>query len=201
MGAANLLTISRLILAPVFIAFFLTGRGWAAIAALAVAIAFEVTDILDGYIARRYEQVSSLGKLIDPLADSISRFSVFLAFTTETSVRGQPWPVLLVALIFYRDAIVAYTRTFAASTGVVLAARFSGKLKAVIQGGGIIIFLLVRAAAFYWDPVEPYRALVFYCMMAPITLVTVWSGFDYVLSNRAAITAMARRDVPPSSDE
>ena len=49
--------------------------------------------------------------------------------------------------------------------------------------------------------VEPYRALVFYCMMAPIVGVTVWSGFDYVLSNRAAITAMARRDTASDKDE
>ena len=122
LNLANVLTLSRLFLAPVFIVFFLTDRAWAAFAALGVAAAFEATDLLDGLVARRFGQVSSLGKLIDPLADSISRFSVFLAFTTEQTVRGHFWPVMMVAVLFYRDALVAYTRTVAASTGVVLAA-------------------------------------------------------------------------------
>lgn len=194
MSLANLLTISRLFLAPVFIGFFVTEQKWAAITALAVAISFEVTDLLDGYVARRWGKVSSVGKLIDPLADSVSRFSVFLAFTTESTVRGQPWPVLLVALVFYRDAIVAYTRTFAASTGVVLAARFSGKVKAVVQGGGIIIFLVVRAGSFYYAPLVSWRRPLFYVVMIPIVVVTVWSAFDYVLSSRAAFAAMSSRD-------
>lgn len=194
LNVANVLTISRLVLGPVFIAFFLTNRLWAAFAALALAVGFEVTDLLDGYVARRFNQVSSLGKLLDPLADSISRFSVFLAFTTEASVREQPWPVLLVVMIFYRDAIVAYTRTFAAATGVVMAARFSGKLKAVVQGIGIMVFLALRAASFVYTPLQAWRPIVFYGVMIPVVLVTTWSAFDYVGSNRLAIAAMARRD-------
>ena len=194
MTVPNILTIFRLVLAPVFIAFFVTNRPWAAVVALGVAVLFEVTDLLDGYIARRFGQVSALGKLIDPLADSVARFSVFLAFTTEQTVAGQPWPVILVALIFYRDASVAYTRIFAASTGVVLAARFSGKLKAVAQGVGIIVFLSVRAAS-CWEPaLLEWRPFVFYGVMIPIVVVTVWSALDYVLSNRTAIAAMARHE-------
>ncbi|MFP4028612.1 MAG: CDP-alcohol phosphatidyltransferase family protein [Candidatus Brocadiia bacterium] len=194
MTVPNVLTICRLFLAPVFIAFFVINRPWAAIVALVVAVLFEITDLLDGYIARHFDQVSSLGKLIDPLADSVARFSVFLAFVTEESVAGDPWPVLLVAFIFYRDAIVAYMRTFAASTGVVMAARFSGKLKAVVQGIGIFTFLTVRTVSFYHEPLRQYRPVVFYCVMIPIVLVTVGSAFDYVLSNRSAIVQMARRD-------
>ena len=191
MNLANVLTLSRLVLAPVFIVFFLTEQTWAAFAALGVAAAFEVTDMLDGLVARRMGQVSSLGKLIDPLADSISRFSVFLAFTTEATVRGHFWPVMMVAVIFYRDVLVAYTRTMAAASGTVLAARFSGKLKAVIQGGGILIFLAVRAGAFVTVALEPWRHLAFYVVMVPIVLVTAWSAFDYMHSNRGAIVAMA----------
>jgi CDP-diacylglycerol--glycerol-3-phosphate 3-phosphatidyltransferase len=190
----NLLTILRLALAPVFILLFVTEGTGAAVAALAVAITFEVTDLLDGYIARTYGQVSALGKLIDPLADSVARFSVFLAFITESSVRGHVWPVLLVALIFYRDAAVAYTRIFAASTGIVLAARFSGKLKAFTQGLGIFIFLSVRALSHFYPSLESKRPVVFYCVMLPIVVVTLYSAVDYVNSNRAAIAAMARHE-------
>jgi len=188
----NFITIGRLVLSPVFIVFFLTERPWSALCALGVALVFEATDLLDGYIARRYGMVSPLGKLIDPLADSVSRFSVFLALTREASVREHPWPVLLVAAIFYRDAIVAYVRTIAASTGAVLAARFSGKLKAVFQGGGIVIFLLLRAMSFFNPSLRQHLALAFYSVMLPIVVVTVWSGLDYLLSNWHSIVAMSR---------
>lgn len=197
MTIPNILTITRLALAPVFICLYVTGGAGAAVASLCVAVTFEVTDLLDGYIARNYGQVSAIGKLIDPLADSVARFSVFLAFITESAVRGQPWPVLLVALIFYRDAAVAYTRIFAASTGVVLAARFSGKLKAVVQGMGIIIFLTVRMLSHFHEPLMEYRETVFYSVMIPIVGVTLFSAVDYVGSNRAAIAAMARTEETP----
>ncbi|MFP4175821.1 MAG: CDP-alcohol phosphatidyltransferase family protein [Planctomycetota bacterium] len=193
MTIPNILTCLRLAMAPVFIVVFATGGPRAAVGALVIAIAFEVTDLLDGYIARSYGQVSEIGKLIDPLADSVARFSVFLAFTTESSVQGDVWPVLIVAAIFYRDAAVAYTRTFAASTGVVLSARFSGKMKAVFQGSGIIIFLAVRAASHFYPSLQNYRATVFYSVMVPIVVVTLWSAIDYVSSNREAIGAMANR--------
>mgnify|MGYP001155468183 CR=1 FL=1 len=191
---ANILTLSRLVLAPVFVVLFVLPSGWAAVAALGTAAMIEMTDLLDGFVARRLGQVSSLGKLIDPLADSISRFSVFLAFTTDRSVAADVWPVLLVVLIFYRDTLVAYTRTFAASSGIVLAARLSGKLKALVQGAGILSFLAWRAAAFYEPSLDSLRRSVFYAVMIPIVLVTVWSAFDYVLSNWAAILALSHPD-------
>ena len=194
----NQLTIIRLCLSPIFICLFLLQQWWAA---LGVALVFEATDLLDGYFARRYKMVSSLGKLIDPLADSVSRFSVFLAFTTEPTVREDPWPVLLVAGLFYRDTIVAYIRTFAASTGTVLAARWSGKLKAMFQGSGIIIFLTLRALAPTFPEIHRWLPWIFYGIMLPVVVVTVFSGADYLWANWTSIVAMATRDMDEHSDE
>ncbi len=193
---ANILTLSRLLLAPLFVVLFLVNATWAALGALILAIYFEITDMLDGYVARNIGCVSSIGKLIDPLADSVARFSIFLAFTTESTVREHFWPVLLVALIFYRDAVVAYIRIFAASGGVVLAARTSGKIKAVVQGVGIIVFLSVRSAHFlYPDAVgAELRGMFFYVVMIPIVIVTLFSGMDYVRSSQPAIAAMMNAD-------
>lgn len=189
----NYITVFRLLLSPVFIAFFLVDRPWGAICALGIAVIFEITDLLDGFIARRYKMVSSLGKLIDPLADSVARFSVFLALTAERSVREHPWPVLLVAFVFYRDAIVAYVRTLAASTGTVLAARLSGKIKAVVQGAGIFIFLAIRVLS-YFDVVSlSFVSTAFYLMMIPVLSVTVWSAVDYLRPNWGALCAMSKR--------
>jgi len=196
--SANILTLSRLVLAPFFIAVFLIDSKWAALGALLLAVLFELTDMLDGFFARNIGKVSSFGKLIDPLADSVARFSIFLAFTTEVTIRGDYWPILLVAVLFYRDAIVAYMRTFAASSGVVLAARVSGKIKAVIQGVGIMIFLSVRTVN-YFSPAlvaEHLRSTTFYAVMIPVAIVTALSGLDYVISNREAISKMIAADSP-----
>ena len=184
----NLLTVFRLVLSPIFIVVFLLHYWWAA---LGLAIVFEVTDLLDGFLARRYRLVSPLGKLIDPLADSTSRFSVFLAFATAPSVQTDPWPVLLVAAIFYRDAIVAYVRTFAASTGTVLAARFSGKMKAVFQGVGILLFLTCRALADSTPAVAAHLGQVYYGVMVPVAVITLWSCVDYLWANWQTIVSMA----------
>ncbi len=184
----NFLTIFRLFLSPIFIVVFLLHQWWVA---LAVAVSFEITDLLDGFLARRYRMVSPLGKLIDPLADSTSRFSVFLALVTAPSVRADPWPVLLVAAIFYRDAIVAYIRTFAASTGVVLAARVSGKTKAVVQGVGIVVFLTTRALADSVSGLSAYLPTGYYSVMIPVAGVTLWSCVDYLWANWQTIVGMA----------
>lgn len=100
----------------------------------------ELTDMLDGYIARRDNCVTNLGKLLDPLSDSISRFLYFFAF----GYMGI-FPLWLVLILFVRDIIVAYIRTYMSLTGVAMGARFSGKLKAVVQFGGqyLLLFMLV----------------------------------------------------------
>jgi CDP-diacylglycerol--glycerol-3-phosphate 3-phosphatidyltransferase len=132
----NILTLCRLLGAPLFLWAFLSdsplGRWWA----LALVITFEVTDLLDGYVARRFEQISQLGKILDPLADSVSRFTVFLGFLALGYAN-----VWAIAMIFYRDSIISTVRILAASQGVIVSARWSGKLKAIVQGTAIIVIL------------------------------------------------------------
>jgi phosphatidylglycerophosphate synthase len=82
---------------------------------------------------------------------------------------------------------VACIRTFAAYTGTVLAARVSGKIKAVVQGTGILVFLGVRATSHFSGYFMQVRRDVFYWVLIPIAVVTAISGVDYVLSNRSAI--------------
>jgi len=142
----NILTMSRLLLAPVFLAAFLSGvpqlgtgdegsqsaRWWA----LVLALFFEATDLADGFLARRMQQTSQLGKILDPLADSVSRFTIFLGFL----VTGYA-SVWAIACIFWRDSIVSTIRILAASQGVIVSARLSGKVKAIVQGIAINVIL------------------------------------------------------------
>ena len=122
---ANALTVSRIGLAPVFIICFMADGAASKFAAFVIACLFEITDLFDGYLARSRGEVTGIGKLIDPLADNISRFSVFLCLLARDYV-----PVWMIAIIFYRDAMVSYIRVGAAAHEVVLAARTTGKIKA-----------------------------------------------------------------------
>ena len=105
MKIPNILTMSRLLLAPVFLAAFLAGTPAGNWWALALALFFEATDLADGYVARRMQQTSQLGKILDPLADSISRFTIFLGLLVTGYV--GVWPI---ACIFWRDSIVSTNR-------------------------------------------------------------------------------------------
>jgi phosphatidylglycerophosphate synthase len=100
----------------------------------------ELTDMLDGYIARRDNIITDIGKLLDPLSDSISRFLYFFAF----GYMGL-FPIWFVLALFLRDIIVAYIRTYVSFSGIAMGARYSGKLKAVVQfiGQYLILFILV----------------------------------------------------------
>ena len=184
----NRLTLVRVLLAPVFIALFVAQEPWSLWAALAVALIVEITDVLDGHLARRHNQVSDVGKFFDPFADSVSRFSEFLAFFAVSQTAGSTlegmMPLWMIVVIFYRDVLVAYLRIGGATRNIIISARFTGKLKAVVQGivANVIVFL---AAAHELLGIAPatVRTTGFW-MLVVVTAVTFYSGVDYVWGNR-----------------
>jgi CDP-diacylglycerol--glycerol-3-phosphate 3-phosphatidyltransferase len=186
---ANQLTLFRLALSPTFVLVFIMGGTTGHVLALLIAIVIEITDILDGYVARTWNETSDFGKLVDPMADSVSRFSVFLCFLWAGY--AHLW---MVALIFYRDFIVAYIRIAAAKAGVVLAARISGKIKAITQGTVIlaILFLIVLTPQNDQDMVEATKYTAHW-LMGVVILVTLWSGSDYLRSSFPLIRGLLRR--------
>jgi len=188
-GIANQLTLTRLALSPIFVAAFIVGGTAGHVAALVVACLFELTDVLDGYMARRKKETSDFGKLADPMADSVARFSVFLCF-----LWGGYAHLWVVALIFYRDATVAYLRVAAARAGVVLSARVSGKLKAIAQGIVILVVLGLIVVTPEDDPlaVEATQAKARW-MMILVAAVTAWSWVDYVVASRPLLRGLLRK--------
>lgn len=186
MRLPNAITAFRLLLAPVYLAAFLSegpaGRWWS----LSIALCFEVTDIFDGFLARRLGQTSTLGKLLDPLADSISRLTVFLGFLALGYV--SPWAV---ALVFWRDSIVSTLRILAASQGVIVSARFSGKVKAIVQGAAIFIVLAARCLherlGVSLELVHTQLAPTIMWFVAGVTLVSL---VDYLVGNRKVLAKL-----------
>jgi len=187
----NVLTAARLPMAPLAVVFMLTGHTWGYIAAAALALLLEVTDLLDGYIARKFGAVTAFGKLFDPFSDAFARYTLFLGLFAIGV--ADLWMIML---IFYRDASISFFRSVAAVRNVVLAARPSGKFKAVVQGVGtqvIFLALVVFAVA----PEFPLPASLPWWTMLIVTLVTIASFFDYFVGNLTILRAAWADDPAP----
>ncbi len=187
----NLMTAIRLPLAPLAVACLVAGGTAGIVAAAVLALLLELTDLADGWMARRYDAVTDFGKLFDPFADAFCRFTLFVGLYAVG--RADLWMILA---IFYRDSTVSFLRSIAATRQVVLAARPSGKLKAVVQGIGTQVCFLAMGAASLW-PDLPWLDVVPWWTMLVITLVTVASLFDYLGGNRSLLEDALRGDPAP----
>jgi CDP-diacylglycerol---glycerol-3-phosphate 3-phosphatidyltransferase len=182
---ANWLTFVRLCISPIFLFIYLgyemlhiSPEAVPYVLLILLAIS-EASDFSDGYFARKYNQVTELGKILDPMADSITRISVFLAFT-------QPpiqLPVVFVFFFLYRDSVVSTLRTICALRGFTLSARQSGKIKAVLQGASAIIILMLMIP--YNRGEMTLEALQWYSQLIVgfACVYTIYSGMEYIFAN------------------
>ncbi|WP_422482206.1 CDP-diacylglycerol--glycerol-3-phosphate 3-phosphatidyltransferase [Pleomorphochaeta sp. DL1XJH-081] len=149
MNLPNKLTISRLIMAPLFfIVFFLPewfGRELDLLSVVLLIILYaltELSDLLDGIIARKYHLVTDLGKVMDPFADTLSRLTYFVCF-----LGVQIMPVWAFAIIMWREFSIVFLRMLMMGTGKAVAANIWGKSKAVMYAiSGIVGILYVSAS-------------------------------------------------------
>lgn len=185
----NVITSARLPLAPLAVAFMLTDTLWGMVAAAALALVLELSDLLDGYVARAYGVVSDFGKLYDPFSDAFSRFTLFLGLMGIGA--ADLWMIIA---IFYRDSSISFFRSVAATRGVVLAARSSGKAKAVVQGVGTQLVFIALALG-KWDPSLSWTGPFIWWTMFVVTLVTLGSFVDYFIGNLPTLRA-AWSDLP-----
>jgi CDP-diacylglycerol--glycerol-3-phosphate 3-phosphatidyltransferase len=172
---ANAITFLRILAAVPVILLLVNGSPTAIRAALVIMIAAELTDWLDGIAARRFGQVSALGKILDPMADSLYRVSVFTAFA------ANHWmPVWMFLVMVWRDVGVSYLRVVAEQSIGTMGARQSGKWKAVAQGAAQ---LMVVGAYAVWGAALPdgIETLLFGALLIA-TLVTAYSLVDYAMS-------------------
>ena len=187
---AYVLTVGRVVLAAAFAACAAAAHwqsGGQALSAgymaalLVLAAAAEATDLLDGPAARRGNTVSRLGGLLDPLCDSLGRLTMYFA----AALAGWVWLAVPLAMVG-RDLIVAYVRIIRAHADQPTSARGSGKVKAIIQGGAILV--VVALAGWSGPRIETARAAV----AVVVILVTVWSLIDYLRGGWPAVVALYR---------
>ncbi len=189
----NAITAARLPLAPLAVVAMTWGTTAGLVVAAVLSLVLELTDLADGVVARRYRMVSKFGSLFDPFSDAFCRFTLFLGLYAIGV--ADLWMILL---IFYRDSSVSFFRSVAAFHNVVLSARPSGKIKAIVQGVGtqIVFIALVGSAVF---PGAVWLAKVPWWTMVAMTAVTVWSFADYFRGNLPILRAAwdDTPDAPP----
>ncbi len=166
MNLPNKLSILRIIMVPVFVVFYFIRESWTTYLALAIFILASITDFLDGYIARKYNLVTDLGKLLDPIADKILvcaalfcvavsnpfRFS-FLEnqdFVWSFSPHMQNGQIILAVcgiIILSRELLIDAVRMISASNGTVVQANIYGKIKTVLLNVSLPILFVMEGLA------------------------------------------------------
>jgi CDP-diacylglycerol--glycerol-3-phosphate 3-phosphatidyltransferase len=146
---------------------------------LALLVICECSDLFDGFLARKRNQVTDLGKLLDPMADSITHITLFLTFTQGV----VDLPLIFVFVFLYRDFFISTLRTLCALRGIALAARFSGKIKAVMQASvAFIILILMIPYTLGFLSLDLFQQISLFAV-AIAAIYTAVSMGDYVFAN------------------
>ncbi len=211
MNLPNVLTVARIVAAPVIFALILSGGFGLLLLAFILFLAAAISDIWDGYLARRRGQITDFGKLADPIADKLLVVVTFVPFymvSLREPLSDVPvvfgWDVLplwVLIVVLGRELLITVFRGLAKRKGVVIAAGKEGKFKATFQNmfiGGEILWLALRSRALEraWD--SPFWSFwkVFHGSYVTITLtiavvLTAYSLLVYFWRYRALVARLA----------
>lgn len=187
MNLPNKLTILRLILIPVFTAvYFISAIPYNFLIAAIIFVLAACTDFLDGYIARKYNLVTDLGKFLDPIADKVlvSTALIIMLVPVNGTLILPAYSAIAVAIILARELIVSGFRMVAASKGMVVAADMSGKIKTFVQDIAIAVLLAGASLNVGLYSVMNIIGLV---MLLIATILTIISGIECIVKNRAVL--------------
>jgi CDP-diacylglycerol--glycerol-3-phosphate 3-phosphatidyltransferase len=203
----NIITLARICLTPVIALLPFISGYWPKIIALVVFLVAAISDAIDGWLARRYGQVSELGQLLDPIADKLLLFATLIPIywiTQHPTILVDyriPWwgsvPMWVALILVGREVLITVFRFFAKRRGVVIPAGGAGKLKATVQN----VFIGATIAWFAWkdyvaeQPVagwfrdfwDRFHGQVVAVTLAGAVLLTVYSLFVYLYRYRALL--------------
>ncbi len=169
----NMLSLSRIVLAPLVLYLLFINSKALSIFLFIFVILIEITDFFDGYMARKFNLVSDIGKVLDPFADTVLHMTIFLAFF---KLGYMPLWMFLISL--YRDMLSMFIRIISSIKGFSLAARFSGKLKTASRAFSVVFVLLLNILGYYNIDL-PYSSIMYYTFLL-VTIITIYSFFDYL---------------------
>jgi CDP-diacylglycerol--glycerol-3-phosphate 3-phosphatidyltransferase len=182
MNLPNKLTILRIIMIPIFVAvYFMPVIPFNYLISAGIFALAAFTDFLDGYIARKYNLVTDLGKFLDPIADKVLVSTAIIIMLVNPAI--FPWYASIgVAVIIARELIVSGFRMVAASKNMVIAADWSGKIKTFVQDIAIVV-LLVSAQFAHVSAINLVGIIAFWISVA----LTIISGTECIVKNRAVL--------------
>ena len=175
-NAATIVTLMRLALLPVIAVFFI----WdffpqARLVAMILFIVAALTDFIDGWIARRFNMVTDLGKLLDPIADKLLTFLGFLLIFSSPDLLGVLFPVWFAVTVFFiatmRDFLLNMYRQLAGLRGKVMAADWSSKIKSTVQYIGISLAMFSA----WYDPSATWAHISVLVLLSLATVLTLIS--------------------------
>ena len=176
MNLANKLTMSRILMIPVFIALLVFSKDNDSVyryAALGVFVVAAATDALDGHVARKYNMITDFGKLMDPLADKILVSSALIILTELGNI--DSW---IVIIVIAREFIISGIRLIATEKNIIIAASPLGKLKTVSQMLSIILMLLSIESIHVITNISIWLM----CILSVVSLL------DYIIKNKNVIS-------------
>ena len=179
MNTPNKLTILRMVMVPVFVLLMMfpfPGSNWVA---LVIFVAASVTDFIDGYLARKYNQVTNFGKFMDPLADKLLVTAAILLF-----VEFGQCPAWCALIIIAREFAVTALRLIAVNNGIVIAAAWSGKIKTASS----IVCICLMLSPWHDFTLAGSFDLDALCVVV-MTVLTVWSVAGHFIKNKVLFSA------------
>ncbi len=201
----NVITVARIFMCPVIFWLAVSPSVEARFGAFALFFAAGLSDVWDGWLARKYDLITDVGKLLDPIADKLLLVVTLIPFYIISHRGGPfdavPWwgplPLWVLLVIFGRELFITLFRSYAANRGVVIAAGSSGKRKAMFQmffiGGLLLWYPLVRVGAergwsgpfwsFFSTGLQAWVAI----FLALALILTVYSMLDYLWSYRRVV--------------
>lgn len=183
MNIANKLTFLRFVLVFVFMAVIwipFMSLEYSLWTALVIFVVASITDFFDGYLARKLNLVTNLGKFMDPLADKVLVAAAMIAIVDIGSdLPSGILPAWIVVIILIREFAVSGIRLLAATSQVVIAASYLGKIKTVTQMAMIIVYLI----PIHSNILQLLASILSFAALA----MTIISGIEYIWTNRQII--------------
>ena len=185
----NQLSVLRILMIPLFCVFFYVkaipnNYFWSAVVFTVAAL----TDFFDGYVARKYNMITDMGKFLDAIADKVLVLTAFVVMLTVDNMYGTyAWIAGVgVSIILARELIVSCFRMIAASKGLVIAADMIGKIKTNVQDFAIVA-LLVGYNFFGIQKASEIISLIGVILFVGAVIMTVWSGISYFVKNKQVL--------------
>lgn len=174
----NMLTYGRILAVPLIVlCFFIEGRlhgsDFARWTALMLFIVASITDFFDGYLARMWDQSTTIGRMLDPIADKLLVASVLLLLAADGTIAG--WTIWAAIIILCREILVSGLREYLAALKVSVPVTRIAKWKTTMQMLAIA-FLLAGSAG---DKIMPYTSQIGLTLLWAAALVTIYTGYDY----------------------